>query len=376
MKMKRTGFFLVAAAALLTAVFLGDAAAQMRPGAFTLSPMGGGYLYDDSVDSDDPRDLMHFGRTLSLGLGYQFTRSLAAELMFSYIHTDADVCCSDDDVYAYLPRLSLLYHFNPDGKFVPYVSAGGGYLFMDDDNLAPGEIDDTIIVNGGVGAKLFLTENLALRGDVQYYRGIEDSTDDFSFQAGLVFQMGGAKKKIEAEPCIDSDNDGVCDDVDRCPDTPPGVRVDEFGCPIKSEPYDVMERGQEETDVVVVEERDVVAIAAPESMEVTVYFEFDRTNIKELYHKRLADLADFMREYPDIAASIGGHTDSVGGESYNMALSRDRARAVRDFMVRNHGIAADRFELVGYGETRPAVPNDTPENRALNRRAVTITIME
>jgi outer membrane protein OmpA-like peptidoglycan-associated protein len=59
-----------------------------------------------------------------------------------------------------------------------------------------------------------------------------------------------------------------------------------------------------------------------------------------------------------------------------MELSQERAMALQNFMVRTHGISADRFDLVGYGETRPAVPNDSPENRALNRRAITITIME
>lgn len=370
--MKKACVILVVAAAFLTAVFLGSATAQMRAGAFTLSPMGGGYEFDDSPDDAPSRDLLDLGRTMTLGLGYNFTKSLAAELLLSYIHTDADICCGDNDIYAYMPRLNLLYHLNPDGMFVPYISIGGGYQAFDDDTISPAEIDETFVADGGVGAKLFVTENLALRGDVHYYYGVEDSTNDYSFQAGIVYQIGGVMP--EPGPCADTDNDGVCDDEDQCPNTPAGVRVDSVGCQIKSEPYDVMERGEEETGVVVVEEREIAVV--PEPVEVTVYFEFDQTTVKDLYHKRLAELADYMREYPEMTASIGGHTDSVGSESYNMALSQERAVAIRDFMVRNHGIDADRFELVGYGETRPAVPNDTPENRALNRRAITITIME
>ena len=377
--MKKLGVILVVAAAFLTTALLGGATAQMRQGAFTLSPMGGGYEFDDSVDEEDEaRDLLDLGRTVTLGLGYNFTKSLAAELLFSYVHTDADVCCGDNDVYAYLPRLNFLYHLNPDGMFVPYVSIGGGYMAFDDDTLSPGEIDETAVADGGVGVKYFLTENLAVRGDAHYYYGFEDSTNDFSFQAGIVYQIGGVMP--DPGPCDDTDNDGVCDDEDQCPNTPAGVRVDSVGCQVRSEPYDVMERGEEETEVLVVEEEPEVVVVVeeeePEPMEVTVYFEFDQTNVKQLYHKRLTDLADYMMEYPGMTATIEGHTDSVGGESYNMELSRERARALRDFMVRNHGIRADRFDLVGYGETRPAVPNDSPENRALNRRAITITIME
>ncbi len=373
--MKKLGVILVVAAVFLTTALLGGATAQMRQGAFTLSPMGGGYEFDDSPDDDD-RDLLNLGRTLTLGLGYNFTKSLAAELLFSYIHTDADVCCGDNDVYSHMPRLNFLYHLNPDGVFVPYVSVGGGYMTFDDDTISPREIEETPVVDGGVGVKYFLTENLAVRGDVHYYYGFEDSTNDYSFQAGIVYQIGGAMP--DPGPCEDTDNDGVCDDEDQCPNTPAGVRVDSVGCQVKSEPYDVMERGAEETEVLVAEEEPEVVVVeeAPEPMEVTVYFEFDGTNVKQLYHKRLADLADYMREYPGMTATIEGHTDSVGSESYNMELSQERAMAVRDFMVQTHGISADRFDLAGYGETRPAVPNDSPENRALNRRAITITIME
>ena len=64
---------------------------------------------------------------------------------------------------------------------------------------------------------------------------------------------------------------------------------------------------------------------------------------------------------------IGGHTDDRGGTASNETLSRQRAEAVRDWLV-SHGIDTSRLEVRGYGESRPTASNATPEGRARNRR--------
>lgn len=64
---------------------------------------------------------------------------------------------------------------------------------------------------------------------------------------------------------------------------------------------------------------------------------------------------------------VQGHTDSTGSDAINQPLSERRARQVRDFLIAN-GVAGSRLTSVGYGASRPAVPNDTEANRALNRR--------
>jgi OOP family OmpA-OmpF porin len=71
---------------------------------------------------------------------------------------------------------------------------------------------------------------------------------------------------------------------------------------------------------------------------------------------------------------VAGHTDSIGTEEYNQDLSVRRAESVADYLVQN-GVSRDRLRVVGYGETRPKVPNDTPENRQQNRRVV-LSILE
>ena len=76
---------------------------------------------------------------------------------------------------------------------------------------------------------------------------------------------------------------------------------------------------------------------------------------------------EFLSANPAVRVAIEGHTDSQGDEESNLALSRRRADSVRDYLV-EQGIAADRLETAGFGETRPIASNDTPEGRAENRR--------
>lgn len=77
---------------------------------------------------------------------------------------------------------------------------------------------------------------------------------------------------------------------------------------------------------------------------------------------------------PDTRIEIAGHTDAEGGAAANLALSQRRAEAVRDYIVRAHGISADRLVARGYGETRPVASNDTQAGRAQNRRVELLVI--
>lgn len=76
---------------------------------------------------------------------------------------------------------------------------------------------------------------------------------------------------------------------------------------------------------------------------------------------------EYLVTSPSVRLAIEGHTDSQGDEESNLALSQARADSVRDHLV-DQGIAADRLEAGGFGETRPIASNDTPEGRAQNRR--------
>ena len=75
-----------------------------------------------------------------------------------------------------------------------------------------------------------------------------------------------------------------------------------------------------------------------------------------------------LREFPKMKYLIAGHTDSQGNDSYNLALSENRAAAVRAYLEANMGLKTNQFESIGYGESRPIASNKTMDGRRLNRR--------
>jgi len=98
-----------------------------------------------------------------------------------------------------------------------------------------------------------------------------------------------------------------------------------------------------------------------------INFDFDKATIKSGSDAVLDQVLQIFRNDPNYSAEIGGHTDNVGSQSYNMALSRERAEAVKTWLVA-HGVSPSRMTTAGYGFSKPLVPNTTAENRAQNRR--------
>jgi outer membrane protein OmpA-like peptidoglycan-associated protein len=109
-------------------------------------------------------------------------------------------------------------------------------------------------------------------------------------------------------------------------------------------------------------------IAEAVRVELDVKFDFDKSVVKEGSFADIKNLADFMAQYPQTTTVVEGHTDSVGTDAYNQGLSERRANAVRDVLVNQYGLAGERVNAVGYGETRPVADNSTAEGRAINRR--------
>lgn len=148
------------------------------------------------------------------------------------------------------------------------------------------------------------------------------------------------KKKAPAPAVVealpgDSDGDGVTDDKDDCAGTPKGIEVGERGC---------------------------------WALSNALLFDFDSAVVKEKTHSVLDYTKKAFDAYPNMKVQVDGHTDSTGTEAYNQKLSERRAKAIMKYLVDSVGIAANRLTAVGYGESRPAYPNDTEENQAKNRR--------
>ncbi|AKK73441.1 membrane protein [Chryseobacterium sp. P1-3] len=101
--------------------------------------------------------------------------------------------------------------------------------------------------------------------------------------------------------------------------------------------------------------------------ESIVNFAFDSSNLTSVAQGNLDKLAKVLSDNPDTNINIYGHTDSVGKDAYNMALSQRRADAVKSYLV-GKGIAGSRMFTKGEGENMPVASNDTDEGRAKNRR--------
>ena len=106
-----------------------------------------------------------------------------------------------------------------------------------------------------------------------------------------------------------------------------------------------------------------------------VLFEFGKSELSLVAIRNVNKLADFLQQYPARNLLIEGHTDSVGSEEFNLALSEKRANGVRDQLVAK-GIAAERITPMGYGKKYPVAGNDTPAGRQQNRRVEVVILNE
>jgi outer membrane protein OmpA-like peptidoglycan-associated protein len=99
-----------------------------------------------------------------------------------------------------------------------------------------------------------------------------------------------------------------------------------------------------------------------------IYFDVNKADVKPESYGTLKEIAGILNEVPDVKVKIVGHTDSDGDDAKNMDLSKRRAASVKAELAKTFGVNADRLVTDGMGETQPVAPNDTPANKALNRR--------
>lgn len=363
----------------------GMAQAGQREGAFSLSPMLGYHLFEGDQHTED-------GFVGGLSLGYNVSKRWAAELEVRYTDTETDLSgVPNEDVDVWSVGMNALYHFNPDGPFVPYISAGFGGMFFLVDNFKD---DEDYMMNWGVGAKYFFNDDTALRVDLRHVvdfhsdRGWDqferdEHDNNLLATAGLYWQFGGPAPP--PPPPLDSDRDGIPDLRDKCPDTPLGVMVDAVGCPpVEQAPPPPPKKfvdGDDDGDGVLNSrdkcpgtEKGVIVDenGCPVKFTLQIEFDFDKSEVRPQYHEKLRMAAEFIKKYPDTQFLLAGHTDSKGSDEYNKALSMRRAAAVKKYLVEKFGIAAQLMTPRGYGETQPVATNDTDEGRQRNRRVEVI----
>ncbi|MFP4522367.1 MAG: OmpA family protein [Fibrobacterota bacterium] len=180
-------------------------------------------------------------------------------------------------------------------------------------------------------------------------------------------------------PDYDNDKDGIFDLKDKCPNEPEDKDgfEDMDGCP----DYDNDNDGIPDTldDCPTVPEtingyKDDDGCPDEKPQEITkklilpgITFKPGSDQLLDDAYPVLDQVFNSLEAFPNVRVEIGGHTDSQGASNYNMLLSRDRARSVKRYLV-SRGIAEHRLLIKGYGEARPIATNRTPEGRKQNRR--------
>jgi OOP family OmpA-OmpF porin len=100
-----------------------------------------------------------------------------------------------------------------------------------------------------------------------------------------------------------------------------------------------------------------------------ILFETGKADLKPASKKVLDEIGKLLVQVPNLKVEIGGHTDSQGSDAFNMKLSEERAKAVRDYLIKNFSdINAGNLASRGYGESKPVADNGTAEGMAKNRR--------
>ena len=177
-----------------------------------------------------------------------------------------------------------------------------------------------------------------------------------------------AGASVDAKGCqLDSDGDGIVDMNDKCPASPAGASVDAKGCQLDSDGDGVVDGADKCPDSPADKPVDADGCTIVSVVLKSVNFKSNSSELTPGSNKELDKAVAAMNKYPQLRIEIQAHSDSMGEAGYNQSLSDKRANSVRDYMI-DKGIAANRMEAKGYGESQPIADNGTKEGRLTNRR--------
>ncbi|MDD2897785.1 MAG: OmpA family protein [Desulfuromonadaceae bacterium] len=378
----------VAAALLISAT---AAFGVEQKGQLSFAPVTGGYTYDG-------KQHLKAAPLYGARLGYNLTPDFGIEALIDYARTKGTK--STDNTTMYRIGTDVVLNLLPDSALVPFLALGVSGLSFDGSGQ---DKDFRAAWAYGAGFKYYLTDAIALRGDVRHiiYNHNATTLNNLEYIVGVHIPFGATKRSLKpAEstqnapapvpaksvavaasteaPLIpapaaalpapnsptrivlpvlsstaDSDNDGVNDSLDRCPKTPPGVAVDAFGCPKNDRLAQKAETAKRFCDKPVV---------------LTVSFDSGKAEIKPEFRDELVRIAYFLKEFPEARGTIEGYTDNVGNAAANTSLSQRRADTVRAYIINNFGIAPARIAAKGFGPDKPRETNKTAAGKAKNRR--------
>jgi len=377
-----------------------------------IAPNAGYYIFDQD-NNNRVDDAVYYG----IDLGFQFNKYFAIQLGYSWlddpeintnhirdgyphllVDTDGLPGRMGETVDAQLYRLEGILNLDYGSPVIPYLALG--YTKLEQDPIFPknevtnfpnnppifsNDEDKDEMVSAGGGIK-YKAGNFRISGDVRALHSWDNEDTDYTagMSVGYLFAAAEPAPVIEEEPEAlpgDADGDGVYDEDDQCPGTPPGVEVDSVGCPLDSDRDGVPDYLDKCPGTPFGARVD--SDGCPQQIEETitrridVKFDTDKSFVQPQFYPQIEAVAQIMREYIRTTVTIEGHTDSVGAADYNQKLSQRRADAVREVLISQFGVDPSRLIAIGYGETRPVADNGNAMGRQENRRVeavVTATV--
>ncbi|MCJ8146027.1 OmpA family protein [Acinetobacter sp. A3.8] len=343
----------LAVAVLLTAPF------ALANAGVTVTPMVG-YTFQDTQSNNGGGDgnltnLAEIQDDVFVGgaLGLELTPWLAFEAEYTQVKGDLEAWGVPIDGAEYKQSqingnfyiLSDLLTGNYESSFKPYLLLGAGHYKYEFEGIPDwylgrvgrGMTEEGTLGNAGIGAFYRLNDALSLRTEARATYNADEEFWNYTALAGLQVVLGGHLKP--AAPVVE---------VEPVPEPAPVV--------VQPEP----EQPQE--------------IIEDLKMELRVFFDINKSNIKPQYKPEIAKVAEKLAEYPNATAQIEGHTDNTGPRKLNERLSLARADSVKSALVNEFGVDANRLSTQGFAWDQPIADNATVEGRAMNRRVfATIT---
>ncbi|MDP4545332.1 MULTISPECIES: OmpA family protein [Psychrobacter] len=160
---------------------------------------------------------------------------------------------------------------------------------------------------------------------------------------GLIHKESYNIPKVMIEPHADTDNDGVPDIIDNCPNTPEGVKVDPYGCPLTT-------------------------IGTGLQMEYRAFFAKGSSELTSKYQAELDKVAARMKEYDTAIFKIEAHISEDEINKELSSLPKNRALIIKNYLLLKHSIESSRLMTLNCDARAPIAPNETEEGRAFNRR--------
>jgi OmpA-OmpF porin, OOP family len=306
----------------------------------TVTPLLVGYTFQDTEHNNGRDNLTNGGQELQddlfvgAALGVELTPWLGFEAEYSQVKGDSDVNQGEykqQQLAGNFYATSDLITKNYDSKIKPYVLLGAGHYKYDLDSLAGRDIrgyeEEGTLGNAGVGAFWRLNDALSLRTEARGTYNFDEQFWNYTALAGLNVVLGGHLKPAVAAPVI----------------VEPVAPV----VPVEPAPQELVE------DL---------------NMELRVFFDTNKSNIKDQYKPEIAKVAEKLVEYPNATARIEGHTDSTGPRALNDRLSLARANSVKSSLVNEYNVNPARLSTQGFAWDQPIADNNTKEGRAMNRR--------